>query len=463
MSDFKTDTNAFSEKSNAGTREPAPDLINPREALTEVSATRKALKQLSRARKKERSLARAKASDFLEKFHDDWAATSSILSILMQRIEKLENLFADMCEANNEKNEKLEKAAKSASTTGNKNLQEKSGRYINFNNFNNCNNSAPHHNNMGAAPKEWTIVSRKNNSPTFNKEKKLSNQLISQEKNLIIKKFGGNKQKHTGRDSNTTTRSNSNKISKEANNKASNKKPSSKKPDSTKPDSKKINSPKKDRRKPLTKEERANALGNPNFLLNRRVSYTMLKIINTPYIRIGEMKKIIFEELGIKYSMFGALEFSTDERCWFFAARTDEIARLDLLNHRVIRSVSLAEIKNNYNLISRMWSRAEQTGRRKNVPLYFVLKNLYTTLTDKRQRANNSKLPKTGLENDVTLQEQNMNMPNTNDEGQNLTMQHHIMNSINTNGEETNLESNMNPSNFNRERQDNGGLPNEFV
>ncbi|KAL6120488.1 hypothetical protein NUSPORA_02781 [Nucleospora cyclopteri] len=110
-------------------------------------------------------------------------------------------------------------------------------------------------------------------------------------------------------------------------------------------------------RRPLSKKQRSKVIGNATFLMGRRVKYTPPKLIDTPHIKVGEMKRVIHENLGIKHSTFGALEHVRELNSWFLLVNSNVAAEKQLLNQCAVQPVFREEMLENFATIRIMWKK----------------------------------------------------------------------------------------------------------
>ncbi|KAL6121051.1 hypothetical protein NUSPORA_02098a, partial [Nucleospora cyclopteri] len=137
----------------------------------------------------------------------------------------------------------------------------------------------------------------------------------------------------------------------------------------------------------LTKEERSKILGNPNFLNDRRVSYSIVKLVDTPFVRVSELKRAIHENLGLPYQVFGSLEFIKEVGHWYFLVNSLSANEHNILAHTAVQAVSFNDLKAHGDTILTMWSKAKKRGPGSNVPLFFNLKNVAAAIIKNRQKA----------------------------------------------------------------------------
>ncbi|KAL6121639.1 hypothetical protein NUSPORA_01412 [Nucleospora cyclopteri] len=143
---------------------------------------------------------------------------------------------------------------------------------------------------------------------------------------------------------------------------------------------------KKKVRKELTKEERARVLGNTTFLKERKVSYSMIKLVDTPFIRVSEIKKTLKENLGLGYSVSGALEYDQSCSSWYLLIQSKAMKELNILEHTSMNHVSNKEIEMKKELIERMCTTTTRQGKSQNVPFYCCLRDLIKVLKCKSEK-----------------------------------------------------------------------------
>ncbi|KAL6120475.1 hypothetical protein NUSPORA_02794 [Nucleospora cyclopteri] len=78
----------------------------------------------------------------------------------------------------------------------------------------------------------------------------------------------------------------------------------------------------------------------------------------------------------MKYSTFGALEHVRELNSWFLLINSNVAAEKQLPNQCAVQPVFREEMLENFATIRIMWKRVEETGKSKNVPVFYAMKKL---------------------------------------------------------------------------------------